>query len=198
MVFCLAANYYLPYGKLTDMRKIYLQLTLSLTAILFTVICFAADNDSLKAQLVKDWQRAKEYTRSYLEKMPAGKYSYRPVDSIRSFAEQMLHLAQANVGLVSNGTGKDPIFAGRNLEKSASAQSRDSVVYLTMASYDYCIDAIKGMDASKMDEVVKKWGLSETRRSWVLKGFEHQTHHRGQCTIYIRMQGITPPNERLF
>jgi len=30
------------------------------------------------------------------------------------------------------------------------------------------------------------------------KIFEHQTHHRGQTTIYIRLQNITPPNERLF
>ena len=26
----------------------------------------------------------------------------------------------------------------------------------------------------------------------------HQTHHRGQTTIYLRMKGVTPPNEKLF
>jgi len=181
------------------MRKLFLQSTLLLTAILFfTATSFAGDNDSLKAQIIRDWQRAKVYTKSYLDKMPADKYSYRPVDSIRSFAEQMLHLAQANVGLVSNGTGKDPIFAGRSLEKSTSAMSRDSVTYLVMASYDYCIDAVKNLNTATMDEVVKKWGFSLTRTAWVLKGFEHQTHHRGQCTIYIRLQGIVPPGEMLF
>ncbi|HET9745897.1 MAG TPA: DinB family protein [Chitinophagaceae bacterium] len=30
------------------------------------------------------------------------------------------------------------------------------------------------------------------------KAFEHQNHHRGQTTIYIRAQGIKPPEERLF
>jgi uncharacterized damage-inducible protein DinB len=180
------------------MRKLLFQATLLLSSILFFTTCFAGENDSLKAQMIKDWQRAKEYTKAYLDKMPADKYSYRPVDSIRSFAEQMLHLAQGNVGLVSNGTGGTPIFVGRNLEKSATAQNKDSVMYLVMASYDYCIDAIKNLDVSKYDEVVNKWNLSETRRAWILKGFEHQTHHRGQCTIYIRLQGITPPNEMLF
>jgi uncharacterized damage-inducible protein DinB len=37
-----------------------------------------------------------------------------------------------------------------------------------------------------------------TRYAWLLAAFEHQTHHRGQTTIYIRLQGIRPPNERLF
>jgi len=91
--------------------------------------------------MVRDWQRAKVYTKAYLDAMPADKDSYRPVDSIRSFSEQMLHLAGGNIGLVSNGTGKDRIFIGR--EKSPTAQSKDSVVHYVMASYDYCIDAIK-------------------------------------------------------
>jgi uncharacterized damage-inducible protein DinB len=165
---------------------------------LFTLKASAGDNDSLKAQMIKDWQRAKAYTKAYLDKMPAEKYSYRPVDSIRSFAEQMLHLAQGNVGLVANGTGTARIFGGRNLEKTPSAQAKDSVIYFVMASYDYCIEGIQKLDVSKFDEIVKAGPFSETRRAWIMKGFEHQTHHRGQCTIYIRLQGIAPPNEMLF
>jgi uncharacterized damage-inducible protein DinB len=30
------------------------------------------------------------------------------------------------------------------------------------------------------------------------KGFEHQTHHRGQTTIYLRLKGVKPPQEKLF
>ena len=153
-------------------------------------------NDSLKAQLVRDWERAKIYTRSYLDKMPSDKYGYRPTDSIRSFAQQMLHLANGNVNLVANGTGQQKINIGQ--ERSPGAQSRDSVVYYVMASYDFCITALKNMDASKMDEVIKRGQLHVTRRGWILKAFEHQTHHRGQCTIYLRMLGIKPPNELLF
>lgn len=159
---------------------------------------FAQGNDSLKAQLLQDWERAKAYTKAYLDAMPADKYSYRAVDSIRSFSELMLHLAQANVNLSSNGTGKDRIFAGRNLEKSPTAQGKDSVTYLVMQSYDFCIEGLKNLDPAKMDEVVKRGNFNVTRRGWIMKAFEHQTHERGQCTIYIRLQGIRPPGEMLF
>jgi uncharacterized damage-inducible protein DinB len=30
------------------------------------------------------------------------------------------------------------------------------------------------------------------------KAFEHQTHHRGQATVYLRLKGVTPPQEMLF
>lgn len=154
--------------------------------------------DSVKAQLIKDWERAKAYTAEYLAAMPADKYTAKPVEGIRSFAEQMLHLAQGSIGLSANGTGKTRIFPGYNMEKSATAQSKDSVSYYVNASYDFAIEGIKAMDANKLGEQVKRGNLNESRLSWIMKGFEHQTHHRGQCTIYIRLQGVTPPNEKLF
>ena len=159
---------------------------------------FGQNSDSLKAQLIADWQRAKVYTKAYLDAMPAEKYTYKPHDSIRSFAEQMLHLAQGNIGLTSNGTGKERIFVGRNLERTTTLHSKDSLVYVVMASYDFCIEGIKNMDLTKADEKIKRGNFDVTRLGWVMKAFEHQTHHRGQCTIYIRLQGIKPPNEMLF
>lgn len=154
--------------------------------------------DSIKAQLVKDWQRAKDYTNEYLAAMPADKYNTRPVDSIRSFSEQMLHLAAGTIGLAANGTGKQRIFSGFNMEKSAGAQTKDSVSFYVNTSYDFAIAAIKEMDASKLGEHVKRGPYDETRFAWLMKAFEHQTHHRGQCTIYIRLRGIRPPAEKLL
>jgi len=154
--------------------------------------------DTIKAQLIKDWERAKSYTDEYLATMPADKYGARAVDSIRSFAEQMLHLSMGTIGLVNNGTGATRIFPGYNMEKSVGAQNKDSVTYYVNASYDFAINAIKNMDASKLMEHVKRGPYDETKLAWLMKAFEHQTHHRGQCTIYIRLQGIRPPNERLF
>ncbi|HET7002392.1 MAG TPA: DinB family protein [Puia sp.] len=40
--------------------------------------------------------------------------------------------------------------------------------------------------------------ITDIRYAWLLKAFEHQAHHRGQTTIYIRLVGVKPKNERLF
>ncbi len=162
--------------------------------------------ETLKQQMIVDWQRAKAYTQEYLDAMPADKYSYRPVDSVRSFAEQMLHFAQANAGMAFIGTGySNPaiqVLGNPNFGKSPTAQTKDSVVYYVKTSYDYMIDALKSMDFDKLGETVS-WDLrggkrTTTRLGWLLKAFEHQTHHRGQCTVYLRLVGIRPPAERLW
>ncbi|MEI9943508.1 MAG: DinB family protein [Chitinophagaceae bacterium] len=160
----------------------------------------AITTEDIKAQMVKDWERGKAYTIDYLNTMPANKYLFKAVDSIRSFAQQMLHLAQANVFLMSNATGQPPLgWVASNPEARASAQTKDSVMYYVTASYDYCWNAAKNADLSKWGEKVKLFGAyEETRFALMNKTFEHQTHHRGQATIYIRLQGIKPPQERLF
>ncbi len=175
------------------------RLVAMLVSLFFTQTLFAQiSNDSLRAQLVRDWERAKLYTQEYLDAMPDDKYNWRPVDSIRSFSEQMLHLAQANAGLVANALGTARIFPGRIIERSTSAHTRDSVVYYVNRAYDYAIEGIKNADMNVMGEMIKRGNLNESRLSWLMKAFEHQTHHRGQTTIYIRLQGIKPPAERLF
>jgi uncharacterized damage-inducible protein DinB len=130
--------------------------------------------------------------------MPANKYSFKATDSIRSFAQQMLHLAQSNVNIIAPLAGMSNIFADRILEDSKTAQTKDSVVYYVVASYDMVINGLKKMDFTSLSEKVKLYNWEETKFAWLLKAFEHQTHHRGQTTIYIRLLGLHPPQERLF
>ena len=174
--------------------------------LLFCIACcsFAKaqqlSSEDIKAQMVKDWERAKSYTVDYLNTMPANKYSFKAVDSIRSFAQQMLHLASGNVFLMMNATGLPPApWLSQGLEESKTAQGKDSVMYYVTASYDYCLNAVKNFDVSKWGEKVKMFNaFEETRFAMMNKVFEHQSHHRGQTTIYIRLNGIKPPQERLF
>jgi uncharacterized damage-inducible protein DinB len=155
--------------------------------------------DDIKAQMVKEWERAKAYTIDYLNTMPADKYSFKAVDSIRSFAQQMLHLSQGNLFLMSKASDQaPPSFLMSDLEHSPSAQKKDSVMYYVTTSYDYCISSVKNTDVNKWGEIKDVFGMKPTRFALMIKTFEHQTHHRGQTTIYIRLQAIRPPEERLF
>jgi uncharacterized damage-inducible protein DinB len=177
------------------MKKLLIFLLAALPA---AISAQSISGDDIKNQFVSDWERSKAYTQEYLNTMPADKYSFKAVDSIRSFAQQMLHLASANLFLINMATGEAPSFNARGLEGRASAQTKDSVEYYVNASYDYAIKAVKNFDASKMGEMMGQSGRQASRFALLLKALEHQAHHRGQTTIYIRLQGIRPPNERLF
>jgi len=70
-------------------------------ALLFTLLalCFASSSvfaQFPQSQQVAEWQRAKAYTKAYLDAMPEDGYGFKPTPEIRSFAQQMLHLSDAN------------------------------------------------------------------------------------------------------
>ena len=181
------------------MKKILAAFTC--TILLVSPIFLSAQSlsgDDIKNTFIKNWQRAKDYTQDYLNAMPSDKYGFKAVDSIRSFAQQMLHLASGNVGLIALATDQKPPFDAHGLEARSSAQTKDSVAWYVNASYDFAIAGIKALDASRLGELTGRGDNKFTRYAWLLAAFEHQTHHRGQTTIYIRLLGIRPPNERLF
>lgn len=171
---------------------------------LFTILCIllgtsmVANAQNQIDEMVKEWERAKTYTKEYLDAMPESGYALKPTPEMRSFAEQMLHFTDANYGFASAATGeKSPIGMGES-EKTTD-KSKENVTKLVLAGYDFVINSIKKMDPAQLNENVKLFGRFEMTKGIALaKCFEHQTHHRGQTTVYIRLAGAKPPQEKLF
>jgi uncharacterized damage-inducible protein DinB len=170
---------------------------------LAVVLCLLIGSQLAKAQvkvadLVKEWERSKAYTKEYLDAMPESGYALKPTPEMRSFAEQVLHLSDANYGFASAATGAKSPFGQGELEKT-SDKSKSNVTKLVLGSYDFVIDNIKKMSESQLDEQVKLFGSFDmTKRLALAKAFEHQVHHRGQTTVYLRLAGVKPPQEKLF
>jgi len=150
------------------------------------------------SQMVSDWERAKAYTQEYLNASTDEVINFKPTPEMRTFGQQMLHLAEANYNLGSSASGKACPAAFGTLEKSDKHKTKDAVTKEVMASYDFVIAAAKEMTVPKMGEMVKVFNFDLSREATMNKVFEHQTHHRGQTTVYLRLKGITPPNEKLF
>jgi uncharacterized damage-inducible protein DinB len=154
-------------------------------------------------EMIAEWQRAKDYTKSYLDAMPEDGYALKPTPEIRSFAQQMLHLADANYLFASSASGK-PNSLGITLAKhdvlqTTSSETKDAVTKAVMDSYDFAISTLQSMTPEQLLENITFGSRGAITRSGLFgKGFEHQTHHRGQTTIYLRLKGVTPPPERLF
>ena len=148
--------------------------------------------------MVKEWERAKAYTKEYLDTMPETGYALKPTPEMRSFAEQMLHLTDANYGFAAAASGeKSPVGFGES--EKATDKSKANVTKLVMAGYDFVINSIKKMTPAQLNENVKLFGrIDMTKGTAITKCFEHQTHHRGQTTVYIRLAGAKPPQEKLF
>lgn len=170
--------------------------------LLFTIIFVISIIPFIQAQgideIVKEWERAKAYTKEYLDAMPESGYALKPTPEMRSFAEQMLHLTDANYGFTAAVSGeKSPVGFGES--EKATDKTKAHVTNLVLAGYDFVINSVKKMTATQLTEQVKLFGQFEMTKGVALtKLFEHQTHHRGQTTVYLRLGGVKPPQEKLF
>jgi uncharacterized damage-inducible protein DinB len=170
---------------------------ISITALLFFLLVSSSYAQSID-EIVKEWERAKAYTKEYLDAMPESGYALKPTPEMRSFADQMLHLTDANYGFAAAASGeKSPVGFGES--EKATDKSKVNVTKLVMASYDFVISNIKKMTFAQLLEKTKLFNQFEMTKGMVYaKLFEHQTHHRGQTTVYIRLAGVKPPQEKLF
>jgi uncharacterized damage-inducible protein DinB len=166
------------------------------TAIMFLLTTHCLFAQGITAKLGADWERAKIYTKEYLDAMPEDGYALKPTPEMRSFAGQMGHLADANFAFIAGATGKKSPFEG-SVEKMAD-QSKAAVTKAVMESYDFAIASVKAMSDADLDKGIKLFGMDLKAGPALEKAFEHQTHHRGQTTVYIRLKGVTPPKEKLF
>ena len=97
-------------------------------------------------------------------------------------------------------TGAEKLYPDiQNFEKEESFYGKEAVIKLTTEVYDWCIEATKNMDMSKAQEMVgPNENFQFARIEWLKKSLEHQTHHRGNTTTYLRIKGIEPPASKLF
>jgi uncharacterized damage-inducible protein DinB len=150
---------------------------------------------------VAEWQRAKGYTKEYLDAMPEDGYAFKPTPEVRTFARQFRHLAVDNYRFASQAIGKADPYPDANSDKTEedpAGQSKAAVTKFTMDSYDYVIDALKTLTPVQLQENVPFFRRTMSREMIFFKCFEHQTHHRGQAVVYLRLKGVIPPREKLL
>ena len=71
-----------------------------------------AQNATLADDLLADWQQQKAMMMAIAEAMPEETYGFKPTEAQRTYAEQILHIAGANVFLMQHVGGGRSAVAG--------------------------------------------------------------------------------------
>src|ERR1700722_4588793 len=136
---------------------------------------------------------------SVAEAMPAEKYSYIPsapggkFDGVRSFAEQVKHVACANFAFFNEIEGKTP---PDNCEKGgpAPAKTKAELLKYLHDSFEYGNRVLATInEKNAMDRVEGRYGGPNTRVGMAVIAVWHVADHYGQPACSLRLNGIAPP-----
>ena len=135
--------------------------------------------------LLKQWVEIGEKIVKMAEDFPDDQYEFRPVPGVRTFGDQMRHVAFWNGFVAKSARGERPDGALNELPKAQFATKASVVKALT----DSLADATAQLKNGPMAPAVKATDL------WVTFT-EHAGEHYGQAVVYYRLNGLVPPASR--
>jgi uncharacterized damage-inducible protein DinB len=181
--------------------KSTVMITLTVTALAFPLKA-AGQTPTIPGELLKDWQAQKETMLKIADAMPADKFSYKSTPAQRTYAEQILHVAGANVELLSMLKAKTaPPFevSPRDMATFGLKMTDKAAVLKALSdSYDYGEAVMTELGPAAMAEVVQgpPWIGQATRAKMVWYTMGHTQDIYGQMAVYLRLNGIVPPASR--
>jgi uncharacterized damage-inducible protein DinB len=134
--------------------------------------------------------------------MPEAKYSFAPTagefKGVRTFAEQVKHLAAANYLLGSRILGEAPPKGTQGETAPASVRSKVEVMEYLKGSFACLHRAAAKVDEKNEVEPIPgaKGTWQRTRLGLLIDAVAHSSNHYGQIVEYLRMNGIVPPESR--
>jgi len=110
------------------------------------------------------------------EMVPADKYNYKPVDTVRTFGQLIAHVTDSYNYFCAHGSGNkvqwaDPVEKGKTDKETLLPKLKEAV--------DKC-NSVYGSDASQIAPL--------------LENVAHTNLHYGNLITYMRMMGLKPPS----
>ena len=130
--------------------------------------------------------------------MPADKYDFAPSSpgdfkGVRTFGEQVRHVAQANY-FFFKGWGIAGEIDPKTLD---SLKTKDELMKALRDSFKFASDAISSITTQNAFTALKgPEKYKATRASMAALAMAHSMDHYGQLAEYLRMNGIIPPASR--
>ncbi|MGA2431453.1 MAG: DinB family protein [Candidatus Acidiferrum sp.] len=166
-------------------------------------------NETVGTALMRTFGGQEFEFRSAAEAMPEEKYGYRPAmpskptepatfgpTDLRTFAEQVKHVACSNFAFAAELDGKTP---PPDCDKGGPnpAKTRAELLAYLRNSFAAMNNSLNAVTSKNMyDPIEGPYGGPNTRLGIAGLAIWHVADHYGQIVIYLRENGIVPPASR--
>jgi uncharacterized damage-inducible protein DinB len=146
---------------------------------------------TLACDVLADWERTRQLIVNIADAMPADKFSYKPTPAQRTYGEQVMHIVQVDLKLLSTLGAKAPA-PSINMQATTKAD----VMAALRQSFDYGAAVLKEFDDQRLLERVASlpfMGPTASRARVIYFSMQHSQDIYGQMAVYLRLNDITPP-----
>jgi DinB superfamily len=136
------------------------------------------------------------------EAMPEDKFNFAPTQGdfkgVRTFAQQVKHIATANYALGAGILAEKPPLDLEGENGPAKITSKADAMQYLKDSFTYLHKAMNSIDENNvLEQVPSPFGPNKVSRLGLAIGaIGHPNDHYGQMVEYLRMNNIIPPASR--
>jgi uncharacterized damage-inducible protein DinB len=139
------------------------------------------------------WATAKRNMLGSAKVMPPDKYSFKPVDTVRTFGQMLAHVAGANYVFCAAARGEKSPHAEEEFEKTATTAA--AITKALQDSIAYCDAAYTALTDARAGETVNgAFGGKDSRAGILIGNTGHNNEHYGNLVTYLRINGLVPPS----
>lgn len=158
--------------------------------VLGTRVLCQAGPGPLSAEVRSDFKNVEDYFIRAAEKMPDADYSFKPSPDVRSFAQQVAHVADDQYNLC--GPAKGEVRKARYQEIELTLTTKAELVPALKAAFAYCDTAYDALTDSGGTAMTS--GKGRTTFGMLNWNLWHTWEHYGNVVVYLRMKGLVPPS----
>lgn len=151
-----------------------------------------AQSNPLSADVKRDYKNVRDFFIRAAEKMPEADYGFKPSLDVRSFGQQVAHVADDQYNLCAPAKGETRKAAYTEIEDTLSKKA-DLVAALKEA-FAYCDGAYDALTDASGAEIVKTNKIGRTRFAMLNWNLWHTWEHYGNVVVYLRIKGLVPPS----
>ena len=148
----------------------------------------SAGVDALRAV----WESVSAYVLRSAEDMPEADYGFRPVGTVRTFGQQIAHVAGSQYSMCAVALG-EPAKEEDAIERTMTTKAQ--LVAALRASSEYCRRAYAQSDAD-LAHSTTMYGETRTRMYALALNATHDGEHYGNLITYLRIKGRVPPSSQ--
>ena len=129
--------------------------------------------------------------------VPPDKVDLKPSPEMMSAKELAIHIFVGEKGLMSGAvTGEVTKETFASTAAEAAGMTMEQIAAWGQKIHAATSEWMAKATPEDMAKPVKTFfGMPMTGKTCVMGALEHMIHHRGQFYVYLRMMGLTPPNQ---
>jgi hypothetical protein len=144
-------------------------------------------NPTVSAEVKQNYTRTKDLIMRAAVKMPEDGYSLKATPDVRTYAQVIGHISEAQAMICGGITGQP---ARVDTSKTAKAD----VISELKKSFDACDKAYDSINDSNVSQVGGAGFMGGTLAGRLYGNLLHDNEMYGTIVVYLRLKGIVPPS----